>query len=178
MLSCSYRGQRTANDFLEYIKAALSREAAFARIPELSALAQKLVETTAAAEQSTIVADAEKAVAKLEDDAKTNGELYLKYMAKVVAQGKEYVAKELARLQKLIAGGMSAAKQAEVSRKVSVLSSFEKGAADPSEEPEEPEPEEEAYGYGGYGGDFADGIDIDFGAEGIELDVPEDAGVE
>ena len=70
---------------------------------------------------------------KIDADMKANGDLYVKYMTKVAEKGKEYVDKEVKRLNNLIASGMSPAKLFEVRRKVSVLEAFKEPVASDDE---------------------------------------------
>ena len=171
LLSRSHRGGRTAEEFVVYIKEQLAKDAAFARIPELTEIAQKLV-AAAEGERAALVAEAKQAAAELDAAAKENADLYLKYMEKVVAKGKEYVATEVARLQKLVASGMSAVKQTEVTRKISVLSSFDKELAATTGGPEEEE-EEEA-GDDGYGGGYGGYGDAGYAGAPMTVNVDED----
>jgi len=118
-----YAGQRKAVNILQFIKDELSALESYARVSELTNLVKKLINGEDADE---VLTEAKKFVSSLEDEAvKSNGELYIKYMDKFITKnGNEYVEKEIGRLNKLIDGGMSPAKQMEVERKLSVLTTF------------------------------------------------------
>ena len=119
-----YDGPRSAEAMLIWIKKQLDADTAFARVPELAEIAQLFFNGEIDADKA--LADSKAALEKLADDAKENGALYISYIEKAKAKGgREYIEKELARLQKISNGGkMSPAKIFEVTRKVSVLDSF------------------------------------------------------
>lgn len=121
----TYEGKRTAAGILEFITEEIRALDAYARVSELTDMAIKMAD---GGDGEALLEDAKKFVATLEEaDVKANGELYVRYMSKFVTKGgSEYVEKEVRRLNKLIADGMSPAKQAEVDRKLSVLTTLSK----------------------------------------------------
>lgn len=135
----AYEGARTADKFMEYIKAALEEDKGFARVEELDALARKFVDA-AAKKKAAVVTEAEKAAKAIKDAAaKANGELYVKLMKKAVEKGDEWFAKESSRLERMIgSGSVAAGKVDEMSKKLSVLSAFtDKPGADDADVDEE-----------------------------------------
>jgi hypothetical protein len=118
-----YKGQRNAVSILEFIREELRSVDAYARVSELTDIAVKMAKGDNVDE---MLAEAKEFVSSLEDaSVKANGALYIKYMEKFVTKGgMEYVEREITRLNKLIDGGMSPAKQQEVDRKLSVLTTF------------------------------------------------------
>ncbi|KAI8108817.1 hypothetical protein M9435_005234 [Picochlorum sp. BPE23] len=137
-----YNGARTSVGMMDFIKSELKKDAAYARIEELTDIARKLIQAEAS-DAGALIDDAKKFVEGLSGSIKSNGELYIKYMQKVADKGAAYVEKEISRLNKLIDGGMSPSKQAEVDKKLSVLTAFT--AASEVEEEEEPMMMEEEY---------------------------------
>lgn len=123
MNSCRYNGPRSAVGMMDFIKAELKKDAAYARVDELTEIAQKLVKA-AEGDKESLIEEAKTFVSGMSASVKSNGELYVKYMQKVSDKGVEYVTKEITRLNKLIDGGMSPTKQQEVDRKLSVLTAF------------------------------------------------------
>ena len=121
----SYEGPRSADKFLEFIAKKLEEDAGFARVADLDALAAKFAAAAKEAERAKVLAEAEAAAAKVGADAKANAELYVKFMTKFVKDGKAALAKEAARLERMIgSGSVAAAKVDEMSRKTSVLGAF------------------------------------------------------
>lgn len=118
-----YDGPRTAVGMMEYIKEQLKKDAAYARVSELTDIAQKVAKA-AQGDIDALITEAKTFVSSMDASVKSNGELYVKYMEKIASKGSEYVTKEITRLNKLIDGGMSPNKQQEVDRKLSVLTSF------------------------------------------------------
>lgn len=97
-----------------------SRE--YARIAPLTALAKKFVEKKL---DSSIIAEAEKVAAGVDELEKENAALYVFYMRRVKERGSGYIAGEVARLQKVIdSGNVNNVKLDQFMRKISVLSSF------------------------------------------------------
>lgn len=107
---------------MDFIKGELKKDAAYARVEELTDIAQKLIQAEAS-DAEGLINDAKTFVQGLSGSIKSNGELYIKYMLKVADKGAAYVEKEISRLNKLI-DGMSPSKQAEVEKKLSVLTAF------------------------------------------------------
>jgi hypothetical protein len=112
------------------------------------------------ADAAAVVKKAEAAAAAMPAALADNAALYLRFMGRATEKGKAWVAGEVARLQKMQAAPMSAAKATEVRRKVSVLTAFDKDHVDPVEVDEEAEAEE----MGGMEGMGMEGLDgLDFG---------------
>lgn len=117
-----YQGGRTAPEFLSFLADKVKSDAGFARVDELDGIAAKFEN---ADDKAALLEQARAAAATVAEDAKENADLYVKFMAKALEKGEGYIAKELARLEKMLdKGSMSSSKVEEVSRKVSVLSSF------------------------------------------------------
>lgn len=123
MYVCRYDGPRNAIGMMEYIKEQVKKDEAYARVGELTDIAQKVTKA-AESEIDALISEAKVFVSTMDASIKTNGELYVKYMEKVASKGADYVTKEITRLNKLIDAGMSPTKQQEVDRKLSVLTSF------------------------------------------------------
>jgi protein disulfide-isomerase A6 len=160
----SYNGEREAAAMLEWIAKRLEKDMAFARVPELAEIAVKFMEGEI--DGKNALGQAERFAAEAEGSVKDNSQLYVRYLNKANMKGREYVATELARLKKISEGGqMSPAKLLEVSRKISVLTSFDKSAEPEEVEEEEVEPEEDEH--------MEDGLDFDEAAEdmgdGVDL---------
>ncbi|EFN53221.1 hypothetical protein CHLNCDRAFT_137098 [Chlorella variabilis] len=127
-----YNGGRSADDFLKFINEQVAADAGFARVDALVPIAQKFM-AAAAADQAAVVAEAKAAAEAAAADDKDNAALYVRFMKKAVEKGVEWVTKEVERLTKMAEKPMSAAKLDEVSRKISVLSSFTEKPAEPEE---------------------------------------------
>ena len=118
-----YDSGRTAEAMLQFIKKQIEYDKAYALVPELAEIAIKYTEGEI--EIASALKDAKAAAAKLKDEDKDNGALYIKYLEKAEEKGKDYIETELARLLKMVKGGkMSDVKLVEVSRKITVLESF------------------------------------------------------
>jgi protein disulfide-isomerase A6 len=119
-----YQGGRTYSAFLEFIQKQLENDKGFARSASFDTLATKFLGAAADA-KSTIVDEVTSAGSSLFDDAKTNAELYSRYMKKAIEKGADYFQKEYERLDRIISSGSaSPSKLAEAARKQSVLSAF------------------------------------------------------
>lgn len=118
-----YNGPRTAEAFMEFIKQKIVADKGFARVEALDGVAAKFV---SAADKAALVKEAKEAVAKLEGEDKSNGELYVKYMEKTIEKGVEYLSKEQARLEKMLSSGsVHSSKVEEMARKTSVLETLQ-----------------------------------------------------
>jgi len=114
-----YNGARTAEAFLEFLAAKIQADAGFAKVDALDGVASKFAD---ASDKAALLKEATDTVAGLEGDDKVNGDLYVKYMAKVIEKGVEYLSKEHARLEKMLgSGSVHASKVEEMARKTSVL---------------------------------------------------------
>jgi protein disulfide-isomerase A6 len=87
---------------MEFIKKKLVADKGFARVEALDGVAAKFVSSS---DKAALIKEAKEAVAKLEGEDKSNGELYVKYMEKTVEKGVEYLSKEQARLEKMLSSG-------------------------------------------------------------------------
>jgi protein disulfide-isomerase-like protein len=121
----SYSGPLTATGILNFIQEELRALDGFARISPLTSIVEKLVE---GGDAEALLSDAKAFVRDSADETtKANGSLYVRYMEKFATKGgSEYVEKEIKRLERLGRDGMSPAKQAEVDRKISVLTTFQR----------------------------------------------------
>ena len=81
--ACSYSGGRTKDAFLEFIDKKLTEDSGFARVDVLDALAAKF---TSATDTSDLIKQAQELAGSLTDDAKVNGDLYLKSMQKAASK--------------------------------------------------------------------------------------------
>lgn len=119
-----YDGPLTATGILNYIQEELRALDGFARVSQLTSLAEQLV---AGGDAEALLDEAKTFVRdSVEETTKANGALYVRYMERFATKGGvEYVDKEVKRLQRLGRDGMSPAKQAEVDRKISVLTTFQ-----------------------------------------------------
>ncbi|GIL63482.1 hypothetical protein Vafri_17537 [Volvox africanus] len=118
-----YQQARTATAFVDFLKQKLAADKGFARVEALDPIAKKFVE---AEDKAAVIAEAEAAAATVDaEDAKANAAVYVKVMQKTLEKGVEYLSKEKARLEKMLAGGnVAAAKVDEMSRKASILGAF------------------------------------------------------
>ncbi len=82
-LDCSYSGGRTSDAFLEFINQKLAADSGFARVDILDALAAKF---TSASDSQDLIKQATELASSLTDDAKINGDLYLKSMQKAASK--------------------------------------------------------------------------------------------
>lgn len=81
--ACSYSGGRTKDAFLEFIDNKLTEDSGFARVGVLDELAAKF---TSATDTSDLIKQAQDLAASLTDDAKVNGDVYLKSMQKAASK--------------------------------------------------------------------------------------------
>ncbi|KAL4859144.1 ABC transporter G family member 9 [Chlorella vulgaris] len=165
-----YNGGRTAADFLKFINEKIAADAGFARVAALAPIAQKFMAVDAA-DQALAITEAEQAAETVPAEDAENAALYVRFMRKAADKGVEWVSTEVQRLTKMSEKPMSAAKLDEVSRKISVLSSFletpEEAAALAEAEDAEPIAAEVAGGDNEEEGEdvYADGFDDNEGAE-------------
>jgi len=114
-----YQGARSAEAFLEFLQSKIQADAGFAKVDALADVVAGFVD----GDHKALLAKATETVTGLTGEDKTNGELYVKYMAKVVEKGPEYLSNEHARLDKMLgSGSVHASKVEEMARKTSVLS--------------------------------------------------------
>ncbi|KAL4435932.1 hypothetical protein ABPG77_000694 [Micractinium sp. CCAP 211/92] len=137
-----YNGGRSADDFLKFINDKIAADAGFARVDALVPLAAKFHRAAADA-RAAILTAAEAAAETVSGDDKDNAALYLRFMKKALEKGEAYIEGELARLNKMSEKAMSAAKLDEVSRKISVLTSFVEEPAKEGEATPAPPAEED-----------------------------------
>ncbi|KAK9822344.1 hypothetical protein WJX74_010083 [Apatococcus lobatus] len=78
-----YSGGRTKDAFLEFINKKLTEDSGFARVEVLDALAAKF---TSASDTQDLIKQAQELAASLTDDAKINGDVYLKSMQKAASK--------------------------------------------------------------------------------------------
>jgi len=124
-----YEGPRELNDFVAFInrKAGTNRgvdgrlDSSAGRHTELDAI----VSTFLSGNQKELLVKAEDLVKSLTDDALESGKMYVKYMTTIIAKGKDFVETEIARIEKLLAGSISAKKLDEFTKKKNILSAFQ-----------------------------------------------------
>ena len=83
MCKCSYSGGRTKDAFLEYINNKLTEDNGFARVEILDTLARQF---TSASDTSDLIKKAQELAGSLTDEAKINGDVYLKSMQKAASK--------------------------------------------------------------------------------------------
>lgn len=86
--ACRYDSARTHDKFLEYIVNKVESDKSFARVEDLDELVKKYM-SAAKADKDKVVAEITKKVESLKDDAKENGELYVKLIAKGIEKVSE-----------------------------------------------------------------------------------------
>lgn len=126
----SYDGARAPQDFVDFIneKTGAMRELSgglkpeAGKVPELDELAAEFIKNPTAAD---LIKKAEEIVSGLTGRLKTGGEVYLKAFNSVAKKGADYAAKELARVQKVLAGDkITPAKRTEFQLKQNILAAF------------------------------------------------------
>ncbi|KAK9868741.1 hypothetical protein WJX84_002525 [Apatococcus fuscideae] len=119
-----YSGGRTKDAFLEYINNKLTEDNGFARVEILDTLARQF---TSASDTSDLIKKAQELAGSLTDEAKINGDVYLKSMQKAASKGMDWFSTEKARLERLLeSGNVNTNKISEIGRKLSVLTAFDK----------------------------------------------------
>jgi len=96
-------------------------------VEDLAAIAAKFLEA-AETERADLTQKATDIVAKLEGKTKGYGEVFSKLLSLVTKKGNTFVATELARVEKLLSGAISAAKADELSIRKNLLSTFKAAA--------------------------------------------------
>ena len=92
------------------------------RLPDFDDLAK---EFTAAADKAAVYAEAKEMAAGLTSDAAAKADVYVKAMGKILEKGAEWAAKEVARLDGLLASdSISAAKKTDFAIRKNVLATF------------------------------------------------------
>lgn len=123
-----YRGARTADAFLAFIKEKLEADKGFGRVEDLDPIAAKAAE---GADLKALLKEMEAAAKKVDAEAADNAQLYVKALQKAVEKGVGYFKTESSRLERMISGGsVSALKVGELSKKLSVLSAFTEPASE------------------------------------------------
>ena len=118
----AFAGEQKKEDFLRFIQ---EKAGAWIGLPgqvkEMDALAKEFVE---AKKKEGVLKKAEKAAGKLDAKEGDEGKYYVKVMTKALADA-EFVAKETARLKKMIDdGSVKDAKKQQFGRRLNALSSF------------------------------------------------------
>ncbi|KAK9821933.1 hypothetical protein WJX81_004459 [Elliptochloris bilobata] len=118
-----YSGGRTADAFMTFIRDKLAEDKGFARVPALDRLASAFPHE---ADKAGALKALETAAKELTDaDEVAHGKFYVKFALKALEKGDDYLAKETARLERIMeSGSVGGAKAAEVSAKLSVLGAF------------------------------------------------------
>jgi len=94
-------------------------------IPDLTNIAGKFLNSVGV-ERESLQADAAAVVGRLTGVSKTYGDIFAKLLSLVNKKGKAFVDTELARLDKLLAGSISAAKADDLTLRKNILSTFKK----------------------------------------------------
>jgi len=96
-------------------------------IEELDNLADKLMTASDAGTKGKLVVEAEKFRDKEQEESrKASANIYTKIMHKVVAEGTNFIAKEMERVKKLMDGKVSDAKKKQLQERLNILKSFER----------------------------------------------------
>eukprot|EP00897_Mesotaenium_endlicherianum_P007810 jgi/Mesen1/7057/ME000369S06382 len=127
----NYEGGRTLDDMVKYInqKAGKFRSAdgtlnkKAGKISELDALAGKYV-AASAEERASIIKEAETAAGAVDETRTKNAGQYLKVMKNINEKSNEYPEKEVARLERMLSGSLSAAKIDEFTVRRNIVKSF------------------------------------------------------
>lgn len=127
---------RSLSDFVEFIneKVGTARNVdggllpIAGRVAALDEIAKQYLSDSA--DRQALASEAKAAAAGLTGSAKNDAELYFKAMAKIDEKGSAYVAKEIARLDGMIKGDVSAAKKTSFQVRRNVLQAFAGVAAD------------------------------------------------
>jgi protein disulfide-isomerase A6 len=125
-----YNGPRELNDFVNFInnKANTKRtadgslDALAGRVSALDDLAKKFV--AAGANLESLIKEAEEAAKSLIGEDSTAAKIYLKIMSSIKEKGKEFVATEVARVEKMLKGSVSLNKADEFAKRKNILSAF------------------------------------------------------
>jgi len=112
-----YQGPRSANNFLDFIKAALDNDKTFGRVESMDVFVQEFI---SAGDNKQVIF--EKASAAAEEG---DSEIYIKIMKKAMDKGDDYYVNEKNRLNGMIdSGNVSAEKVETFMKKLSVLAVF------------------------------------------------------
>jgi len=126
----SYEAPRDLKDFVSFI----NRKAGTYRTPEgkLDASAgrvaefEEIVANFFGGDHKSLLTKAEEVAASLSGDAASHAKIYLKYMSTIAEKGKDWVATEVARLERMASGSsVSLAKVDEFSRRKNILGHFQ-----------------------------------------------------
>jgi protein disulfide-isomerase A6 len=126
-----YDGERELPAFVTYInsKANTRRtvdgtlDATAGRIAALDELVKEFLSAVGDA-RSTVVKRAEEAAKALTGDDSFAGKVYTKVMSSIVEKGKDFVATEIQRIEKLLKGSISNTKLDELIKRKNILSAF------------------------------------------------------
>jgi len=125
----SYDGGRELSDLVRFIneKAGTQRgedgrlTASAGRLEGLDTLTS----TFLSGDKKSLLGKAEEIVKKMTDDASAAiGKIYVKYMQTIVEKGNDWVATEIQRLERMLAGSVSSGKADDFTRRKNILSSF------------------------------------------------------
>ncbi|EFC50182.1 predicted protein [Naegleria gruberi] len=128
-----YNSGREAPAFLEFLnnKAGTSRNIEGALSEKAGVLAsmvgpvKKFLAASTVEDKKKVIAEVEATVSSLVGAAKANADVYAKAMARIVEKGAEYVATEVARLEKILAGGSVSGDRADAMKiRMNVLKTF------------------------------------------------------
>jgi len=128
-----YSSGRSEQDFIDYLneKCGTNRVAgggvndAAGRVDAYDAAAKTFMTSTD--QRDAMIADVTKSTAGESDpEYKKSGEYYVKVMKKVLEKGESYVTNEIARLQRMLSGTMTAEKKDSMFRRKNILGQFAK----------------------------------------------------
>lgn len=132
-----YNGGRGEQDFIDFLneKCGTNRVAGggindqAGRVDAFDEVAKKFIKDESF--RDAAIADISKtAAAETDADYKKSGEYYVKAMKKIIEKGEGYVATEISRLERMLAGNMKAAKRDQMFKRKNILSQFLKDEKD------------------------------------------------
>lgn len=128
-----YSSGRSEQNFIDYLneKCGTNRVSgggvndAAGRIDAFDEAAKKFMNSPD--ERDAVVADVTNAISNESDpDHKKSGEYYIKAMKKIQAKGDSYITSEVSRLERMLAGSMTAEKKDNMFKRKNILSQFAK----------------------------------------------------
>jgi len=124
-----YNGGRDIKDFVDF----MNKEAGTYRTVDgkLDSSAGRVAEFTEivsnffGGEHKSLLEKAEEVAKSLSGEAAEHGKIYMKYMKSIAEKGKDFVATEAARLERMASGSISSTKSDEFTRRKNILSHFQ-----------------------------------------------------
>jgi protein disulfide-isomerase A6 len=129
----TYESGRDVDSFVKFVneKAGTLRDSNGRLLPEAGLVASlkdhaKNFLSSDASDFASKIKEVEEAVAALADDAKKNGEFYLKVFKAIAEKGKDFITTEIARLERMLQGGnLHPSKVDEFSTRMNILRNFQ-----------------------------------------------------